>query len=201
MSTKIIYRRILPCSSPHSSSQLPHPHKTPSQAPPSSHPHTDSDTVSSSTDNDQNSLTQKSTTENEVVSSLQETEAEGQVSLSSEEKQSSPITTEGTADKIALGEITEIKGVIFDMDGTLTIPVLNFMKIKAQVGLKPTDDILPTVQKMPEKERARAFEIIEKFEKEGVEQMKVSILNICKVCILKLRKNTYISYNNVVWPI
>ncbi len=83
---------------------------------------------------------------------------------------------DGAPVKVTLGEIKEIRGVIFDMDGTLTIPVLRFLDIKRDLGLKPMDDILPTVQKMPEKERTRAFEIIEKFEREGVENMKVRIL-------------------------
>lgn len=81
--------------------------------------------------------------------------------------------------KVSLGEITEVKGVIFDMDGTLTIPVLNFMEMKRRIGLNPTDDILPTVQKLPPKEREEAMAIIEDFEEEGVRNMKVSV-----TCIL-----------------
>ena len=78
--------------------------------------------------------------------------------------------------KVTLGEITEIRGVIFDMDGTLTLPVLRFAEMKEKLGLKPTDDILPTVQKFPPEERAKAFEIIEEFEREGVENMKVQLI-------------------------
>lgn len=179
MSTKILYRRILPCPSPPPSTQLTHPHKTLSPAPPS---HTDTDTVTSTTNNDQTEkpLTPKPTTrvepEHEIVSSTQNIETESESGDSIEEL-SSPVN-EGEAVKVTLGETTEIKGVIFDMDGTLTIPVLRFLDIKAELGLKPSDDILPVVQKMPEKEKAQAFEIIAKFEREGVKNMKVSIVDV-----------------------
>ena len=83
----------------------------------------------------------------------------------------------GVSAKVSLGEVTEIRGVIFDMDGTLTLPVLRFAEMKEKLGLRPTDDILPTVQKLPPEERAKAFEIIEEFEREGVENMKVCSCN------------------------
>ena len=53
------------------------------------------------------------------------------------------------------------------MDGTLTIPVLNFNEMRASIGLPPGTDILPAVQKMPWKEKERAVKIIEEFEEEG----------------------------------
>ena len=73
--------------------------------------------------------------------------------------------------------LIEIKGIIFDMDGTLTIPVLNFSEMKTRLGLSPNQDILPTVQSYPPEERAKAMSIIEEFEEEGVHRMKVHIMN------------------------
>ena len=70
--------------------------------------------------------------------------------------------------------------MIFDMDGTLTIPVLNFLEMKARLGLAPGQDILPTVQRFPPEERARAMAVIEEFEEQGVRNMKVrgSVLGV-----------------------
>jgi len=65
--------------------------------------------------------------------------------------------------------------VIFDMDGTLTIPVLNFLEMKARLGLTPGQDILPTVQRFPSEERARAMAVIEELEEEGIRNMKVRV--------------------------
>ena len=63
--------------------------------------------------------------------------------------------------------IREIKGVIFDMDGTLTLPVLNFLEMRTRLGIPRGADILPTVLKMPREERERALNIIEELEDEG----------------------------------
>ena len=61
-----------------------------------------------------------------------------------------------------------IKGVIFDMDGTLTIPVLNFNEMRTRLGLAPGTDILPAVMNMAAEERDRAMQIIRELEEEGV---------------------------------
>lgn len=60
-----------------------------------------------------------------------------------------------------------IKGVIFDMDGTLTLPVLNFIDMRTRLGLSPGTDILPAVMSMAADERERAMQIIEDMEEEG----------------------------------
>ena len=65
--------------------------------------------------------------------------------------------------------IRAIKGVIFDMDGTLTIPVLNFNEMRARIGLPQGADILAAVANMATDERERAMEIIEECEEEGWE--------------------------------
>ena len=69
--------------------------------------------------------------------------------------------------------LTEIEGVIFDMDGTMTLPVLDFKGIKRSLGLAPTADILPTVQKYSPEERAKAMTIIEEFEEDGLRKLQV----------------------------
>ena len=37
---------------------------------------------------------------------------------------------------------TSIKGVIFDMDGTMTVPILDFKEMRRRVGIPNTADIL-----------------------------------------------------------
>ena len=59
------------------------------------------------------------------------------------------------------------------MDGTLTIPVLNFQEIRAALGLGPQQDILPTVQTFPVVEQAKAMRIIEAFEEKAMKKMQV----------------------------
>lgn len=183
MSSKILYRRIIPIQQT-AQSTLTHPHKTPT------HPHTTPSTatadVTSTTDEDKKALSasqdsKSRDSEEEHVSSTTEEPSgtkpadEDSSKPLEEENQEESNALEQPPNKVTLGELTEIKGVIFDMDGTLTIPVLRFAEMKERLGLKPTDDILPTVQGLPPEERVRAFEIIEEFEREGVEKMKVCL--------------------------
>lgn len=53
------------------------------------------------------------------------------------------------------------------MDGTLTVPVLNFNQMRTSIGLPVGTDILTAVLNMPLRERERAMKIIEEFEDEG----------------------------------
>ena len=74
--------------------------------------------------------------------------------------------TSGSMGKAA-EETRVLKGVIFDMDGTLTVPILNFLEMKRRIGLSSEADILPTVHQMPKEEMERAMKIIEECEAEG----------------------------------
>lgn len=67
--------------------------------------------------------------------------------------------------------IRGIGGVIFDMDGTLTVPVLNFAEMRSRLGLSRGTDILPAVLNMPVEEREKAMEIIKEMEEEGLPSM------------------------------
>lgn len=75
---------------------------------------------------------------------------------------------------------TQIKGIIFDMDGTLTLPVLDFKKMLRLLNLPVGTDILPTVLKYPPEEKAAAMKIIEELEEEGIEKMQLQpgVLNL-----------------------
>lgn len=56
-----------------------------------------------------------------------------------------------------------IRGVVFDLDGTLTIPVLDFAAMRAEIGVAE-GDILHALARMPEEERERALRIIGRHE-------------------------------------
>lgn len=67
-----------------------------------------------------------------------------------------------------------LRAVIFDMDGTLTRPFLDFPAIRAAIGVP--EPLLENMLAMaPGPERRRAFEILERFEDEAAE---VSELNV-----------------------
>src|SRR5258708_38007082 len=53
--------------------------------------------------------------------------------------------------------------VIFDMDGTLTRPMLDFDGIRAEIGL-PKEPLLEAVRALPPEDRARAEAILLKHE-------------------------------------
>ena len=63
----------------------------------------------------------------------------------------------------------KIKGVIFDMDGTITEPYFDFVKIKKESGVGPEVDMLGYLAKASPAERARVEAIMAKFEDAGVE--------------------------------
>ena len=54
-------------------------------------------------------------------------------------------------------------GVIFDMDGTLTVPVIDFAEMRRRIGV-PAGDILKTVRAWPAERPAAAFDVIEEIE-------------------------------------
>ena len=65
--------------------------------------------------------------------------------------------------------------VIFDMDGTVTEPHLDFAKIRSEIGLaEDCHTILEEVAKMSEAEQVRAHEIILKHERWSAEQSTLS---------------------------
>ena len=73
-----------------------------------------------------------------------------------------------------------VRGVIFDMDGTLTVPVLDFVKMRKEVGVALGRDIgradmLKEVEaEICEDRRQAALEAIRIVEREGHEKMKLA---------------------------
>ena len=66
-------------------------------------------------------------------------------------------------------KFTRIEGVIFDMDGTLTVPAYDFVKLRERLGFPCGVDVLKAVEAMNSSEsRATAHKVIEEFEDEGL---------------------------------
>lgn len=64
----------------------------------------------------------------------------------------------------------KIKAVIFDLDGTITEPYLNFDMIRAEIGLAPdAGPLLEAMEKMSPAERKKAEEILYKHEQAAIE--------------------------------
>ena len=54
--------------------------------------------------------------------------------------------------------------VIFDMDGTLTLPAIDFDRLRAEIGIE-SGTILEALETMTTDERTRAYDIIEEHER------------------------------------
>lgn len=59
-----------------------------------------------------------------------------------------------------------VRGVIFDMDGTLTMPVIDFAAMRRRLNI-PEGDILHTIHHWSEERQQAAFDIIEEIEAEA----------------------------------
>ena len=64
-----------------------------------------------------------------------------------------------------------LRGVIFDMDGTLTVPNHDFAEMYRRVGCE-TKDILTEIEGWSEAERERAYAIIHEMESEALATMR-----------------------------
>lgn len=74
-----------------------------------------------------------------------------------------------------------LKGVVFDMDGTLTVPCLDFKEMRRRVGVSGRADILHEIETWSEEGRKRAFEIIKEMEDEALEKLQImpGALELC----------------------
>lgn len=55
------------------------------------------------------------------------------------------------------------KGLIFDMDGTLTVPAIDFISVRRELGILE-GDLVPIIDAWPEERRNWAWQLIEKYE-------------------------------------
>ncbi|XP_060178644.1 haloacid dehalogenase-like hydrolase domain-containing protein At2g33255 isoform X1 [Lycium barbarum] len=92
--------------------------------------------------------------------------------------------TMATSTSISLSSKPRIKGVVFDMDGTLTVPVIDFQAMyKAVLGndeyvavksKSPSGiDILHHIESWSPDKQRKAYEIIADFEKQGLDRLQI----------------------------
>jgi len=60
-----------------------------------------------------------------------------------------------------------LRGVVFDLDGTLTVPNLDFKVMYERCGVDPKEDILEAIAKMPPADADAANAVIDEMEAEG----------------------------------
>jgi HAD superfamily hydrolase (TIGR01509 family) len=93
----------------------------------------------------------------------------------------------------------KIKAVIFDLDGTITEPYLDFDTIRAEIGLSPdAGPLLEAMEKMTGAERKKAEEILSKHEQSAIEHSTLNAgatetlkqLRRMKINIAVLTRNT-----------
>ena len=66
-----------------------------------------------------------------------------------------------------------LRGVVFDMDGTLTIPNLDFKEMYSRCGVPMNEDILSAITKMNQEQRNHAVSVIEEMEAEGARTLQL----------------------------
>lgn len=71
-----------------------------------------------------------------------------------------------------MAQVSDIRGVIFDMDGTLTIPVIDFALMRKRLKV-PEGDILAAIRSWPEDRQKEAFAIIEEIEQDGRDRLQL----------------------------
>lgn len=70
----------------------------------------------------------------------------------------------------AVGRV--VKGAVFDMDGTLTVPCIDFAEMRRRVGIEQ-GDILHVIHSWPEDKQKEAFAKIAEIEEEALANLKV----------------------------
>merc|ERR1740136_321405 len=64
-----------------------------------------------------------------------------------------------------------IRGIIFDMDGTLTLPVLDFKGLRSKLGIDQTTDILQYASTQSPDKQKYTYKVIADWEAEGIAKM------------------------------
>jgi HAD superfamily hydrolase (TIGR01549 family) len=67
----------------------------------------------------------------------------------------------------------KLEGVVFDMDGTLTVPNIDFLEMYRRCGIHPSKDILAEIDGMTEPEQKERHAIICEMEQEAIETMRI----------------------------
>eukprot|EP00803_Ostreobium_quekettii_P006592 evm.model.scf_259.3 EVM.evm.TU.scf_259.3 scf_259:14241-19239(-) len=73
---------------------------------------------------------------------------------------------------LGLGGRRVLKGIIFDMDGTLTLPVIDFQEMRRRLGV-PRGDILEAMAAATTERRLEMNSIVEDLEREALASMEI----------------------------
>eukprot|EP00882_Tetradesmus_deserticola_P002314 GHRQ01002471.1.p1 GENE.GHRQ01002471.1~~GHRQ01002471.1.p1 ORF type:complete len:278 (+),score=83.36 GHRQ01002471.1:246-1079(+) len=75
----------------------------------------------------------------------------------------------------------KVRGVVFDMDGTLTVPVIDFQYMRQRAGVGPTGDILDIISSWPPEEQQRAHQAIQEVEEQALRDMQAmpGLVELC----------------------
>lgn len=75
-----------------------------------------------------------------------------------------------------------LRGVVFDMDGTLTVPCLDFKEMRRRVGIDEGGDILDVIKSWSPEKQAKAHATIMEIELEALRDLKVmpGVIELCE---------------------
>jgi HAD superfamily hydrolase (TIGR01549 family) len=85
----------------------------------------------------------------------------------------------------------KINGIIFDMDGTLTIPSIDFAELREVLNISPEQDLLGVTSSYSEEQKRRHLGIIERYEQEALKNSRLqpdvnSVLNAFAAANIKM---------------
>lgn len=63
----------------------------------------------------------------------------------------------------------QIQGIIFDMDGTLTMPLLDFRPLRREFAVPTGADLIEALNRLPEPERSRGWAKVDELERYALE--------------------------------
>lgn len=69
--------------------------------------------------------------------------------------------------------MTELKALILDMDGTITVPVIDFRKIKDEIGVDCDRDLVDTIAELSDERQKKAWRIINRYEALAADRQKL----------------------------
>lgn len=92
-----------------------------------------------------------------------------------------------------------VHGVVFDLDGTLTLPVLDFGKLRSELQCPKGVDILEFCNSKSGREKEMALQLVEKFEEEGRQKTKLQpgVFELLKFLSQSGLKRALITRNSV----
>ncbi|MCP4176494.1 MAG: HAD family hydrolase [bacterium] len=80
-----------------------------------------------------------------------------------------------------------IKGVVFDMDGTITVPVIDFAKLREELNVDSKWDLLKDLNLLTDSEKKKHLSVIHKYEKEAIDNIKLQEGVVKSISMLKSR--------------